>query len=203
MVFPRGSEEPSAGAQLLVKGASQPWYQIDAESEHDSHTPAPRRISKAPAERAETLSLPPGLHGQPPPRETLPRTVIDARIAFIHWSRELGREYKTRYAVTLSTDISGVQEMQRHLRSRFPHRTVTTDDDALEVRRHGAFLSEVFARSFGAHWVDIGPSEIGYWAMQIPPALRVWPFGRILRFITMAEDNDLVEYYAEIADRVR
>ena len=56
----------------------------------------------------------------------------------------------------------------------------------------------------GGYWVDVKPTEIGYWAMVVPPGTRTWPFGRIVRFISMGHrEKDLVSYYLELASRGR
>jgi hypothetical protein len=134
----------------------------------------------------------------------VPETVIDARVAFTWLSRELGREYRTRYKIELRTDIPGIEAMQRVLRERFASGAVKTHEEAFELRRHGAFLSEILARGLGAYWVDIAPSELGYWAMVVPVKTRVWPFGRVLRFVTMGhKERDLVSYYLELEARSR
>jgi hypothetical protein len=92
--------------------------------------------------------------------------------------------------------------MQRVLLERYADRAVTTPEAAEDVRRHGAFLSEILARTFGAYWVDIGPDDIGYWAMIVPPSTRVWPFGRVLRLIAMQHnERDLVAYFLELQGR--
>ena len=58
------------------------------------------------------------------------------------------------------------------------------------------------ARTFDAFWVDIGPSDVGYWAMVVPPGTRVWPFGRILRLIAMQHNERiLVSYFLELQVR--
>jgi hypothetical protein len=127
--------------------------------------------------------------------------VLDARIQFTFLSRELGAEYE-QLGIELVTDVSGVEAMQRILLERYASRAVTTPEAAADVRRHGAFLSEILARTFGAFWVDIGPSDVGYWAMVVPPGTRVWPFGRILRLIAMQHnERDLVSYYLELQAR--
>ncbi len=187
----------------LMRGASQPPFRSDSP---DAHAHVPR----APAvphfddetEAAAALTLPDGLSGVPDPVEVLPRSVIDARIQFTFLARELGREYDEQLGIVLRADISGVEAMQRVLLERYQGRSVATVDGAADIRRHGAFLSEILARSFGAFWVDIGPSDVGYWAMLVPPGTRVWPFGRILRLIAMQHnERDLVSYFLELQAR--
>ena len=77
-------------------------------------------------------------------------------------------------------------------------------DDAFEVRRHGAFLSEILARRLDAEWIDISPTELGHWVMIVPPDTRIWPFGRISRHISMGQkERDLVSYFLELTARAR
>ena len=72
------------------------------------------------------------------------------------------------------------------------------------MRRHGAFLSEILARTLGAEWTDIALSEIGYWSMLVPPSTLVWPFGRVLRLVAMQhKERDLVSYDLELQARQR
>jgi hypothetical protein len=128
--------------------------------------------------------------------------VLDARIQFTLLSRELGRDYRLHRRVDLRADLSGIEAMQRHLYDAFARHAIETSEQALEVRRHGAFLSEILARSFGAEWVDIGPTELGYWGMLLPggpTTTRIWPFARVIRLIARGpKERDLVSYYLEI-----
>jgi hypothetical protein len=190
-------------AAEMMRGASQPPFRSDSPEAH-THVPraAPVPRFDDEAEAAAALTLPDGLSGVPDPIETLPRTVLEARVQFTFLSRELGREYDEQLGVVLRADISGIEAMQRVLLERYQTRSVTTPEAAADVRRHGAFLSEILARSFSAFWVDIGPSDIGYWAMLVPPGTRVWPFGRILRLIAMQHnERDLVSYFLELSAR--
>ena len=164
----------------------------------------PPRFEPRPPELLEALSLPPGVHGQTTPETGLPRSAIEARIAFTHLSRELGREYRVRFARVLRTDLEGLELVQTTLRETFPDGVIRTSEESLFVRRHGAFLAELIARSLGAEWTDITPSDLGYWAMVVPPATRIWPFGRILRFLSVGtKERDLVSYYLELVARGR
>ncbi len=198
-----GPRLANRAASELMRGASQPPFRSDSP---DAHLHVPRaapvpRFDDA-AEAAAALSLPEGLTGVPDPIETLPRTVLDARVQFTFLARELGREYDEQMGITLRADISGIEAMQRVLLERYKTRAVGTPEAAGDVRRHGAFLSEILARTFDAFWVDIGPSDVGYWAMVVPPGTRVWPFGRILRLIAMQHnERDLVSYFLELQVR--
>jgi hypothetical protein len=130
--------------------------------------------------------------------------VLDARIAFTWMTRDLGREYRAQRGVELRTDVASLERAQRHLRDRFPEGEIRTPDDFFELRRHGAFLSELIARQLGGFWLDIGPSELGYWAMMVPPSTRIWPFGRVFRYVAMGRtERDLLSYYTELEARAR
>jgi hypothetical protein len=188
----------------LMRGASQPAFRSDMPPVDIPRAPNLPRFEPRPAELAETLSLPPGLHGLIAPEDTVPATVAEARVQFTHLARELGREYRERFGVELWTDLRGIETMQTVLRDDFKDRTIANASEAIRVRRYGAFLSEVLARTLGAEWVDIAPSELGYWAMTVPPSTRVWPFGRVLRLIAMGtKERDLVSYYLELQARGR
>jgi hypothetical protein len=204
---PAGFVPPSIPPGESPHGASLPAFVSDVPPAAQAIPPPPRlpRFDPGPPELAETLSLPPGLHGQiAAPGGELPRGVMEARIFFTHQSRELGREYRMRYGITLKTDVQAVEHMQTILRERLPDGAIRTREDAMLVRRHGAFLTEILARTLGAIWVDVAPSEIGYWAMLVPPGTRVWPFGRVLRLLLRGyRERDLVSYYLELKTRSR
>ncbi len=197
---PDSERDPSP----FMKGASQPPFRTDAPPSDPTESaalPLPP-AGGAPVELAATLSLPPGLETESLQPGELPHTVGGARALFTLLSRELGHDYKKRYGIELRTDLRSIEIMQRHLKERFPDDEITREDEALEIRRHGAFLSEILARTLGAEWVDIGLSEVGYWAMKVPPVTRVWPFGRVLRFVSMGHtERDLVSYFLELERR--
>lgn len=209
---PRSPSLVPTASPMWARGASMPAFRPDEDpaalvAVAAASIPRPARLpdfepGHAP-ELAETLSLPAGLHGTLAADETaVPRTPAEARVQFTLLSRELGREYRQRHHVELRADIAGIELMQRVLRERFPDHLIRTREEALIVRRHGAFLSEIVARTLGGEWTDIAPTELGYWAMRVPPAARVWPFGRVLRLILMGhKERDLVSYYLELHAR--
>jgi hypothetical protein len=205
----QGARDSSVPAVLLgapvstwMQGASMPAFRSDF-PRAIRDTPLPR-FEPRPPELLESLSLPPGLHGQSTLEGELPRNAIEARVAFTHLSRELGLEYRMRFGRVLRTDLEGLELAQMTLRETFPDGVIRSSEEALFVRRHGAFLAELLARSLGAEWSDLAPSELGYWAMIVPPATRVWPFGRILRFLSVGtKERDLVSYYLELVARSR
>ena len=123
-----------------------------------------------------------------------------------------------RHSVEVMTDLEGLELAQRYLRERLPDGRTKTRDDERELMRNGAFLSELLARRLGAVWVDLESSDSARWAMLIPAApareggamayppepTRVWPFARVLRFVTMGhKERDLVSYYLELEASAR
>jgi len=186
----------------LMRGGSQPPFRSDSPNAHAYIPKAPRLPSGSANELVETLALPPGLTGAPAPLETLPSSVIDARVQFTFLSRELAREYQEELGIVLRVDLTSIELMQAQLLERYPDRTIHSVEEAIDMKKHGALLSEILARTFDAFWVDIAPSDLGYWAMVIPPDTRIWPFGRILRLIAMQhKERDLVAYYLELQAR--
>ena len=108
------------------------------------------------------------------------------------------------HSVELRADVAVIEAIHARLLEDYAYGQLHTAEQAHDVRRYGAYLSEILARSFGAFWVDIAPADLGYWAMVVPPDTRVWPFGRILRFIAMAhKERDLVAYYLELLARAQ
>jgi hypothetical protein len=161
----------------------------------------PPTLPTAPLERVERLSLPPGLHGETARGDELPTSALEARVAFTHLARALAREYRERYSYELRTDVPSLEFMQRELLDRFPD-GLSSSADELDVRRHGAFLSEMIARTLGGYWHDIATSEIGYWSMIVPPDTRVLPFGRVYRFVSLGpKERDLTGFYIDLQQR--
>jgi hypothetical protein len=199
---PRLVERHSNGDEprgMVVRGGSQPPFRTD---------PPARAVSVGTSrgservEKAEMLSLPPGLHGESSIPGELPTNGMEARVYFTHQSRELGRLYRQRYNVELRTDVRSIEILQRHLAERFESGELTSFADVVEVRLHGAFLSEILARRLGGEWTDLAVTEIGYWAMSVPPGTTVWPIGRVVRFVTMQHrERDLVSYFLELQAR--
>jgi hypothetical protein len=186
----------------LMRGGSQPPFRTDSPGAHVNIPKAPRVPGGIGHELVETLTLPPGVTGAPAPLETLPSSVLDARVQFTFLARELAREYQEELGIVLRVDLTSIELMQAQLLERYPDRIIETVEQAIDVKKHGALLSEILARTFDAFWVDIAPSDLGYWAMVVPPDTRVWPFGRILRLIAMQhKERDLVAYYLELQAR--
>lgn len=134
----------------------------------------------------------------------LPRTTLQARVAMTRLSRDLARDYRLWYGKAIRCNVLAIDAMQQHLSHRFTGAPITDEGVAWELRRHGAMLSEILARCLGAEWVDIGPSEPGYWAMTAPPQTRLYPIGRVYRFVSLGNRaRDLVSYYLDLEARAR
>jgi hypothetical protein len=190
----------AAPAKGYMTGASEPPYRGD--DGREMRSPMPPHIEPFHSESAEHLSLPPGSSGDTPAGEANPRTIPEARTLFTHLSRELGREYRVERGVELRTDLEALEAMQAHVFAKYHGQKVRSHDDWLDVRRHGAFVSEILARTIGAEWIDISDAELGYWTMAVPNGTRVSPFARVLRYIAMGpRERDLVSYYLELRHR--
>jgi hypothetical protein len=192
----------SQSGPRFMRGASLPPHR----------TEPPPRIPKAPivprvdaeeAEVVETLSLPTTAYPEMAENQAPPRTPLEARVRCTIWARQLARQYRVEQRIVLRLDGDALHALQQHLVIRFPERAVRTPEEAHEAELHGALISELLARTLDAEWVDIAPSDLGYWAMAIPlpdgRVRRVWPFGRVLRVIAGADD-DLAGYYKRLRE---
>ncbi len=137
--------------------------------------------------------------------ETMPAPDDDLRARMTKIAREVARDYRLAYGVTLKTDGASIEVMQRHLRRRFADARA---DERLrnmlitELTRHGALLSEILARALGATWADISAIELGRWEMLVPPGTLIHPIGRIYRFFQQDHrEDDLVAYYTLLETR--
>lgn len=173
-------------------------------------TPAARSIARLGRARAydpelvESLALPMGANESVLGVNELPTNALQARVAMTRLARDLARDYRLWYAKTLRCDIMAVESMQQHLTNRFAGAPIAEPAVAWELRRHGALLSGIAARALGGDWVDVGPTEPGYWAMHIPPSTRTWPIGRVYRFVSLgSRERDLVSYYLDLETRSR
>ncbi len=183
---------PDAWGRSLARGASQPAFcSVSTNS-------TPPRLALGKVQYAENLADPP----PPAVSDERMREAYEARVRCTELSRELGRLYRLQCGVELRTDVASIEAMQAQLIERYHAGGVRTSAAAEDVRRHGAFLSEILARTLRATWTDVRPSELGHWAMFVPPDTRVWPFARVLRLITMGfKERDLVSYYLELHAR--
>ena len=161
-------------------------------------------------EQLETLSMPLGLHGvAQPPLDEAPHTPATARVVCTLLSRELGRELRARHAVEVAINLDGLELAQRFLRERLGEGRPPSRDDERELLRNGAFMSELLARRLGARWIDLESELSTRWAMGIPTArrdeiIRIWPFARVARFVTMGHrERDLVSYAMELEVQAR
>jgi hypothetical protein len=173
-----------------------------------SRSPSPRATPRpqpryAP-ELVESLPLPAGSSESGLGVNDRPVTPTQVRIAMTRLARDLARDYRLWYGKTLRCDVIAIDGMQQHLAHRFAGADITDEAVAWELRRHGALVSEIVARKLGGAWLDVGPSEPGYWAMLVPPGTRTNPIGRVYRFVALGHrERDLVSYFIELEGRGR
>lgn len=198
----RQSSDP--GISVELHGASLPPFRLEQPPPLLPKAPLLPKLGGTSDELVEHLALPPGLGHETRRTDALPRSVLEARVMFTQLARELGLDYRLKRGIELRADVSGIEAMQAVLLESFPDHGIRSNDDALELRRHGALVSEILARRLEAEWIDISPNELGYWAMIVPPDTRVWPFGRVARLIEMGhKERDLVSYFLELSSRAR
>jgi hypothetical protein len=155
-------------------------------------------------ELVESLPLPAGSSEAALGFNDRPVTPAQVRIAMTRLSRDLARDYRLWYGKTLRCDVIAIDGMQQHLAHRFAGADITDEAVAWELRRHGALVSEIIARKLSGTWVDVGPTEPGYWAMRVPPGTRTNPIGRVYRFVALGHrERDLVSYFIELEGRGR
>jgi hypothetical protein len=156
------------------------------------------------AELVEALALPSGTSEEELGYGETPVTPSQARVAMTRLARTLGRDYRLWYGMTLRCNLLALDIVQRHLAQRYVGTSLADAKTTSELLRHGALLSEIMARTLGGVWVDVQPTECGYWAMLLPRSTRCWPIGRVYRFATLGpRDRDLVAYYVDMEKRAR
>jgi hypothetical protein len=156
------------------------------------------------SELVESLALPIGASESGLGVNDRPLTPMQARIAMTRLARDLARDYRLWYGRTLRCDVIAIDGIQQHLSHRFAGASLADESVAWELQRHGALVSEILARKFGGAWVDVGPSEPGYWAMLVPPGRRTHPIGRVYRFVALGHrERDLVSYFIDLEERAR
>jgi len=185
--------EKSGERRSLKKGISRPAFRAVS----NDATPPSLAIGRLEsAERLEDPTPPPSL------ADARVRAAHEARLRCTALSRELGKLYRMQHGIELRTDVGSIEAMQSELLSRYQNTGVKTAAATADVERHGAFLSELLARTLRATWADVSPQELGHWTMFVPPDTRVWPFARVLRFVTMgSRERDLVAYFLELHAR--
>jgi hypothetical protein len=187
------AEPPPSDERTYDKGISRPSFRAV------STNSTPPRLALGKLELAESFE-------DPAPPATLAdarvRAAYEARLQCTAMARELGMLYRTQHGVELRTDLASLEAIQAELSARYHDTGVRTVSAMMDLRRHGAFVSEVLARTLRATWLDVGSGELGHWTMFVPPDTRVWPFARVLRFVTMgSRERDLVAYYLELHAR--
>jgi hypothetical protein len=190
---PPAAPEPRVTVVPPLPGAAAPFA--------PGPTPVPPRPG---GDLAESWPLPQGLdEGMLGPSE-LPRTPDQARIAMTRLSRDIGRDYRLWYGKTLGCDAASLEIVQQHLMHRYAGARPADPVVVWELRRHGAYLSEILARSLGSAWVDVSASEPGEWTMLVPPSTKSCPIGKVYRFVALGQrGRDLVGYYLDLASQAR
>lgn len=177
---PRATQ--SGRPRSMMRGGSKPaielWKTMDSVSEVVEELSPPWEVGDAPG-------------------------AAEARAQFTDMARELGRLYRTEKNIVLRTDASGIEAMQATLRQA-AKAGVRSTSSMVDVRCHGAVLSEILARRILATWVDVQQPELGHWTMDVRGVARIRPFGRVLRFLENADtERDLVAYYLELWNLVQ
>jgi hypothetical protein len=200
MAVPVVPSLPPTGVHV-VGPAAEPPVELQAAMRPAPVHAAPVRYAP---ELVESLPLPSGATEDALAANALPRTPLEARITMTRLSRDLARDYRLWYGKALRCSVLAIDAMQQHLVHRFTGASISDEGVAWELRRHGALMSEILARALGGVWVDIGPTEPGYWAMAVQPGMRTLPIGRIYRFVALGHrEKDLVSYYLDIEARTR
>ena len=195
--LPPPPEDPHAtalkGNHTFTRGASRPAFRAV------STGTTPPRLVLGKLELLESLEDPKAPASRSDERVS---AAYEARVQCTSMARELGMLYRTQLGVELRTDLASLETVQAELIARYHDTGVRTVSAMLDLRRHGAFLAEMIARSLNASWLDVSPSELGHWTMFVPPDTRIWPFARVLRFVTLAnKERDLVAYFLELHTR--
>jgi hypothetical protein len=197
---PQSFPPPVGDETRFMRGASLPPMAMINEHE------VPFAPTTTRGEPEDAIALKPPFPGALPytATEGPPRNGNDARRYFTALTVELARDYQTHYGLFLRTNVDGLESVQRRISEILAAGEVKTVGEAREVRRHGAFLSEVLARNLGAYWENIDHPDLGHWSMIVPARIRVWPFGRIVRFVKLGtRERDLVSFYLELMARSR
>jgi hypothetical protein len=205
----RGAVGRSSGSlRPLPPGTTLRAYRVEARGDRAWSLPPPHDAREP--ERVENLSLPRGMEGEPPPSGEAPRNPTAARLVCTYLARDLARDLRMRHDLDLRCDLDGLEATQRYLREALVDGRVRTPEEEREVMRHGAFLGELVARRLGGRWADVDSRDAGVWAMLVPTrsradeVLRIWPFGRVIRFVVMGHrERDLVSYLMELEARAR
>ena len=188
--------EPTSEGSMtptFAKGISRPAFRAVSTSE------TPPRLQLGKLELIESFDDPKAPMSR---SDTRVAAAYDARMQCTVMARELGVLYRTLHGIELRNDLASLEAMQAELITRYHDAGVRTVAAMLDLRRHGAVLSEMIARSLNATWLDVSGTELGHWTMFVPPDTRIWPFARVLRFVTMgSKERDLVSYFLELHTR--
>jgi hypothetical protein len=164
---------------------------------------APERAERYVPEFVESLPLPDGVDESDLGDYVVPTTPLEARIAMTRLARDLAREYRLRDGKVLRCDALAIDTMQQYL-LRWVGASLRDREVAWQLRRHGALLSEIFARVLGGAWIDLGHREAAYWMMKVRGDLRTRPIGCVFQFVAAgSRAADLVGHFMELQRRGR
>jgi hypothetical protein len=158
----------------------------------------PQRRGPYVAEVVESLQLPEGTEEADLGDYDFPTTPLQVRVAMTRLARALGRDYRVRHGQVLKCDVLAIDVMQKHL-LRWVGASLHDREVAWQLRRHGALLSEIFARVLGGAWVDVANREAAYWMMQVRGDVCTRPIGCIFQFVAAGNRaGDLVGQFLEL-----
>jgi hypothetical protein len=191
----------SSAHGTFLRGGSMPAFEaVAVATEHPARSAASIRAQSFGSNLVENLEYPGMLNAE---FTHLPRTAEQARMSFTKLAREMAVDYRENLNINLRLDLSSLEAIQNYLAETLPSGAVRTPGEAREVRRHGAFLSEMVARRLSAQWADLSGDELGHWKMSVSPGTIIYPFGRIVRFVRMQrKERDLVSYFLELENAV-
>ncbi len=159
---------------------------------------APGRAPRYVPELVESLSTPEGTCESDLGDYDLPTTPLETRIVMTRLARDLAHEYRTRHGKVLRCDVLAIDVMQQHL-LRWGGAPLHDRDVAWQLRRHGALLSEIFARVLGGAWIDLGQREAAYWMMNVRGDLRIRPIGCVFQYVAAGNRaGDLVGVFLDL-----
>jgi hypothetical protein len=152
-------------------------------------------------ELVESLALPEGARESDLGDYDLPTTPQEVRIAMTRLARHLAREYRLRHGKVLRCDVLAIETMQQRLLG-LGGASIHDREVGWQLRRHGALLSEIFARVLGGEWVDVSNKEAAYWMMRVGRDVRTRPIGCVFQFVAAGSSAvDLVGHFMELKKR--
>ncbi|HEY8079439.1 MAG TPA: hypothetical protein VIF62_35150, partial [Labilithrix sp.] len=128
---PKPAETPRASVPVtsFMHGAEHPLHKVESPPPMISRAPLLPKLGGPADELAEHLALPAGV-ATDARLDTLPHSVLEARVQFTLLARELGLDYRLKRGIDLRADASGLEAMQTVLLEMFPDRVVHNADEA-------------------------------------------------------------------------